>query len=122
MRFGGVFCAVTLLLMAGCSLPSSPALDTEDALKAAEINTQIALHHLANDDLAKARQKVDKALQQNPRSVNAHLVAAEVEARLDNASAERWHYEKALRQQPDHSSVLNNYAGYLCRESQVDEP
>lgn len=96
-------------------------LSSEEALKAAEINTQIAIHHLENDDLALSKQKVEKALQQNPRSVNAHLVAAEVEARLNNDAAERWHYQQALAEAPDHAPALNNYAAYLCRESDVDE-
>lgn len=105
----------------GCTTSPSKSLSTPDALKAAEINAQIAVHHLESGDLALAKEKVDKALQQNPQAVNAHLVAAEVEARLNNGDAERWHYEQALAQDPSHSSVLNNYAGYLCRQSQVDE-
>lgn len=113
--------AASLLFIAGCSLSSVETLSPDRATQAAEINAQIAIYHLANGDVALAREKIEKALQQDSGSLNAHLVAAEIEARLDDVEAEIWHYEQALALEPNHPSALNNYAGFLCRQSQVAE-
>lgn len=95
-------------------------MSPERAAQAAEINAEIAVYHLAQGNILLAQEKADKALEQNPQSVHAHLVSAEIESQLGDVNAEAWHYEQALKIEPQNPSALNNFAGFLCRQSRIE--
>jgi type IV pilus assembly protein PilF len=114
-RLAGALLIVTL---AGCSVTATGPLDADQLQEAARINTEIATHHLNNGDLTRARQKIDRALEQAPTRVDAHLVAAAIALELDRGASAGRHYQKALRLEPKHPRVLNHYAAYLCRRDQ----
>lgn len=112
--------AVSFALIAGCAVTTSvDTMSPTRAAQAADINAEIAVYHLEQGNTLLAREKADKALQQNPQSIHAHLVSAEIESRLGDVNAEAWHYEQALNIEPQNPSALNNFAGFLCRESQI---
>jgi type IV pilus assembly protein PilF len=114
-RLAGALLIVTL---AGCSVTATGPLDADELREAARINAEIATHHLDNGNLARARQKIDRALEQDPALVDAHLVAAAIDLELDRETSAGRHYQKALRLEQDNPRVLNNYAAYLCRRDQ----
>lgn len=118
-RIGAGLLAV--MLLTGCATQSSGPLDDGQSRQAARANTEIALHHLRNDSLGPAREKVERALAQDPALVDAHLVAAEIELRLDAPERAEAHYQTALRLDEESGAVLNNYASFLCGERRVTQ-
>jgi type IV pilus assembly protein PilF len=89
--------------------------------QAATYNVQLAMAYLSKGDLALAREKIEKALKQDPTNVDAHRAAALLYDRLgDNNRADK-EYSTVLRLKPGDPEALNNYGVYLCRHERIDE-
>ena len=101
-------------LLAGCAVQADRPLTVAEAQRAAQANADIAIHYLRQGQLAEARERAARALRQDADYVPAHLVAAEIEARLDQPQAAERHYRAALDIAPRSGPALNNYAGFLC--------
>ncbi len=110
----------TLLLLSGCAMQSHGPLGADERQRAAKANAEIAAHHLRNGSLPAALEKVERALSQAPDLAEAHLVAAELHDRLNQPERAEHHYQTALEIDSDSGAALNNYAGFLCRQSSTD--
>jgi type IV pilus assembly protein PilF len=86
--------------------------------QAARYNTQLGIAYLKQDNLPAAQEKIDKALEQNPRDPNAHIAAALLYERLRDPRKADQHYSRALRLDPKNPDMQNNYAVFLCRSGQ----
>lgn len=114
-----LLCALLSLAVVGCTTqPSGPATPEQAAL-AASANTQIATHHLRNGALEPALGKIRQALEQDPQSIDARLVAAELWTRLDDPERAERHYRQALSVGERTGAALNNYAAFLCRQDRL---
>lgn len=110
-------CAAGLALVACVGGPQSG----NRARDAATYNTQLGIGYLHQGDLALAKDKLDRALEENPHDPNVHSARALLFDRMgqqDKADAE---FRTALRLSPREPDVLNNYAVYLCRTGRADE-
>jgi len=107
---------LALGLLSGCATQATGPINDSQSHQAAKANTDIAIHHLREGALGSAREKIDRALKQNPDLIDAHLVAAELELRLDDASQAEAHYQTALAIDETHGATLNNYASFLCEQ------
>ena len=82
---------------------------------AAEINVKLGESYLRQGKLEIAKQKLDKALELDPKLTDAHTVIAVLYERInDPVSAER-HYRRAAELEPKNGDVNNNYGTFLCR-------
>lgn len=107
---------LAMLFLTACAVQAERPLSAEEAQRAARANTDLAIYHLQEGDLARARARALRALEQDPRYVTAHLVAAEIQVALENPESAEHHYRKALRLEPENGAALNNYAGFLCHQ------
>jgi type IV pilus assembly protein PilF len=98
--------------------PLAGAQQTQaDREKAAAVNAELAITYLKQDNLRAAREKVDKALEQNPRSVEAHMTAGFVYDRLGEDKKAASHYDQAVKLAgKDNPDALNNAAVFECRK------
>ena len=88
-----------------------------DREKAAAINAELAITYLKQDNLRAAREKADKALEQNPRSVEAQMAAGFVYDRLGEDKKAGAHFEQAVKLGgKDNPDTLNNAAVFQCRK------
>ena len=99
----------------------APAADAQekqsDREKAAAINAELAITYMKQDNLRAAREKADKALEQNPRSVEAQMAAGFVYDRLGEDKKAGAHFEQAVKLGgKDNPDVLNNAAVFQCRK------
>lgn len=108
-------------LLSGCAIQPAGPVNSEQALQAARANTEIAAYHLQRGAYAQAIEKIERALAQAPDFVSAHIIAAELHARLEQPDIARRHYQRALQIEPGNGSALNNYAAFLCRASEIDQ-
>jgi type IV pilus assembly protein PilF len=114
----GVTAAAVLLAACVTSEPRSKSGSDKDASHA---NVQLGVAYMQQGQLALAKEKLERAEKQAPRSVEVHTALAFLYERLDRPARAEAEYELALRLSPANSEVANNYAVYLCRNGKVDK-
>ncbi len=86
--------------------------------EAGRINARLAMEYLKREQLQVAQDKIEKALQQNPKDVNVQLAAGLVYERLrENKTAEK-HFRQAVRVAPDYPEAQNALGAYFCRNKE----
>ena len=113
VRLAAAFAALAFALPAAAQESGGDPL-----LEAGRINARLAMEYLKRDQLVVARDKVEKALVQNPRDVTVQLAAGLVYERLlDKKRAER-HFRQALRADADSPEAQNALGAFLCRNEE----
>lgn len=116
MKNTAVAFLVVSAALAGCVSTGSTQLGSPDNERAAEINLQLGTDYLRKNNLAQAKEKIDKAVEQNPRNADAQITAGMLYERLgDNNKAES-HFAKGLALDPKNPEVQNNYGAFLCQK------
>jgi type IV pilus assembly protein PilF len=111
-----------LLIMTGCVTTKSPHLTNEHAeADAAADNVQLAMAYMQQGNLARAKEKLDRGMQEDPRNPNLHSVYALFYERVNDQKKAESEFHEALRLAPGDPGQLNFYGVYLCRQRRVDE-
>jgi len=103
-----------LLLMCAACTPTQP-LSKPQPDKASDINLEIGIDYFRKGNLQGAKDKIDRAVEQNPRNAKAHAAAGLLYDRLNDPRKSEGHFEKAVSLEPDNPEILNNYAVILCK-------
>ena len=97
------------LLLGGCVTHSSTTHTsrssqqiTQNNKDAAAYNVQLGIAYMNQGDLVRAKDKLDRAVSQDPENGDVHSA-------------------RALRLAPNDPKVVNNYAVYLCQIGRTDE-
>ena len=114
---GGV---LAVLLLTACS-SSSAKRQTEKAHEAAIYNVQLGLEYMNQGDLERAKDKLDRALTQDPGNPDVHSARATLYSRLKQKDKADEEFRTALRLAPHDPRMVNNYAVYLCENGRTDE-
>lgn len=116
-------CVAALLLTAGgCVTTKSPHLAEENvAADAAADNAELALEYMQEGNLQRAKEKLDKAIQENPANPNVHSVMALFYARINDHKRAEIEFHEAMRLAPNDPGQVLFYAVYLCDQHRVDE-
>ena len=83
--------------------------------KASAVNVQLGIGYLQQNNLELASEKLNKALQQDPKSAPAHNAYAILQERLLQLDKAEFHYERATELDPKDSQAANNYGAFLCK-------
>jgi type IV pilus assembly protein PilF len=113
-----LLCALAAFALCACAAQQKKAAKVHDA---SNYNMQLGMAYLNRGDLGLAKEKLDRAMIENPGDPNVHSAMAMLQDRLghpDKADAE---FKAALSLGPRNPDVLNNYAVYLCRTGRSDE-
>jgi len=113
-----VLFACTALALAACASSQRDAKKEKDA---ATYNTQLGIAYLRQGEIPLAKDKLDRALKQDPSNPGVHSARAMLYDRLGDAAKADGEFQTALRLAPRDPEVLNNYAVYLCRIGRADE-
>jgi len=112
-------------LLAGCVTHTKdggkPLKQEDPEIQAAAYNVQLGTAYLQQGNYAVAREKLERALQQNPKDPNVHTSLGLLYDRTSEPKLADKHYREALRLAPDKPDVSNNYAIHLCKNGRVDE-
>jgi type IV pilus assembly protein PilF len=104
----------------GCASTGSSNGRPTSQKDAAHANVQLGVAYLQQGNLALAKEKLERAEKQDPRSFEVHWVMASLNEQLNlPAEAER-HYQIAQRLAPENSEVANTYGVFLCRSGKVE--
>jgi len=112
--------ATSLLGLAGCMTNTEKPLSKPEPERAAEINLEIGLDYLRKGNLAQAKEKIDRSLEQNPRNSKAHITAGMLYERLGQPDRAETHFAKAVQLDPENPEIKNTYGAYLCQKGKYD--
>lgn len=114
-----VACTTTTTTTTSFAPPSTQtAADNTDA---AAINVQLGVDYLQKNELALAQTKLQRALREDPRSVDVHDALALLDEQLGDAKGADREYRRALELSGHSPRELNNYAVYLCSHNRSAE-
>lgn len=115
---------ITIILLAtiavgfaGCAANSESRGNPE---RASDINLDLAVDYLRKGNLAQAKEKLDRSLEQNPRNAGAHSIAGMLYTRLKDMDKADSHYQRAVSLAPDNAEYKNNYAVFLCQQNRFE--
>jgi type IV pilus assembly protein PilF len=106
--------------MAACTSTSTVSDKVSD-LDAARYNVQLGMSYLQRGDLEGAREKLERAAQQDPSLPAAHAALGILYERAGDMSRAGDHLRRATRLAPEDPAMLNNYGGFLCRSGERKE-
>ena len=87
--------------------------------EAAVANMQMSLEYMRLNELAHARDRIERALEEAPSNPNVQETAALVYERLDAKAKAQRAFSAAARLGKDDPAIQNSYAGYLCRNGKT---
>jgi type IV pilus assembly protein PilF len=118
---GAVALALLCAACAGSGGNSFHTSHTNNQKDAAAFNTQLGVDYMNQGDLARAKDKLDRALKENPGNADVHSARAQLFERMGEAKQADDEYRTALRLAPNDPRMENNYAVYLCQNARTDE-
>jgi len=124
-----LFIAISLAaLLAGCTTSADKsALTTKKKTsepnykEAAELNVQLAIGYIQRKQYKPARDKLEKAIKQNPDYLPAYKTMAYLYALLGQVDKAEENYKQALDLKPEDADLANSYGACLCRQGKYDE-
>jgi type IV pilus assembly protein PilF len=109
--------ALVALSLAACTSARQERKDKD----AANYNTQLGLQYLQQGDLGLAKDKLDRALSEDPESADVHSARAVLFERMGERDKADGEFRSALRLAPHDPQTINKYAVYLCSGGRTDE-
>jgi type IV pilus assembly protein PilF len=91
-----------------------------DGKEAARANMQLGVAYLRQGNVAQAKEKLERAEKQDPRSYEVQYALALFSERMNQPADADRHYQAALKLSDSNVEVANAYAGFLCRSGKVD--
>ena len=106
---------ITLLAATLVACASTTSNDKVSDKDAARYNVQLGMNYLQRGDLESAREKLERAAQQDPTLPAAHAALGILYERVGDPRRAGDHLRRAARLAPEDPSMLNSYGGFLCR-------
>jgi type IV pilus assembly protein PilF len=107
--------------LAGCVSSGGDKPTTKSDADAASYNLQLGFSYLQQGNLAVAKDKLERAQAQNPRSPTVYSALGMLYERLGDPKRADDEHKRALSLAPKDPEILNNYAVYLCRNGRTAE-
>lgn len=113
--------AIVFACLATACASSGQQLSTPQPERASEINLKLGTDYFRKGNLSMAKEKIDRAIDQNPRNAMAQATAGLLYDRLNDPKRSDAHFGKAVSLAPDNPEILNNYAVILCKHGKHEE-
>lgn len=118
----GWACGLVLAaLLGGCATQKADQLSKPNPQKASEINLELGYDYLRKGRLSDAKEKIDRAVQLNPRNASAQSASGLLYDRLNEPKKAEGHFERALALDPKNPEFQNTYAAFLCSHGRYEE-
>jgi type IV pilus assembly protein PilF len=115
--------ATLLLLSCLAAVPAAAQQSggTDPGAEAARLNARLGIEYMKQGQLAIAREKIEKALRQNPRDPSVQVSAGIMYEQLREPGVAERHYRQALKLERDNPEVQNALGAFLCRNGEAKE-
>lgn len=122
-KTGWIIALAGIVILAGCvtSTTTGPKKPETNEAEAAERYYQLGARYYRNGNYDLARQRLERALEYDPRMAKAHSTLALTFEALNNPRRAVEEYQLAVRYAPKDFEVRNTYAVFLCRQRDFDE-
>jgi len=111
-----------LFVISGCiSTTTGPPEKKADQGDAAELNYQLGARYYRKGDFDLARDRLELALEQNPKNGLAWSALGLTYEALGNLRLAEDAYDNAVRVAPRDYKIQENYAVFLCRQDRFDD-
>lgn len=102
------------MVLAAC-MTTDNNLSKPQPEKASDINLELGIDYFRKGNLAAAKEKIDRAVEQNPRNAKAQAASGLLYDRLNEPKRSEAHFDKAVSLDGNNPEILNNYAVILCK-------
>jgi len=110
---------LVLAVAAGCtSAQESSKVSEEDA---ARFNVQLGMNYMRRGELMEARDKLERAVDQDPSFAGAHAALGILYERVGDISGARARLQRATQLDPENPNIVNAYGGFLCRHGEREQ-
>lgn len=123
MRWGEAVATLALgLLLSACASDGVPraAVDSE-AKDAAALQVKLGRGYMEQGDLETAFERLQRALQLDPRSVDANTMLGVLHERIRRPAKAEAYYRQAVRLAPENGEANNNLGAFLCGSGRYAE-
>jgi type IV pilus assembly protein PilF len=117
----GLLCCMLAACVTHTMDGGKPLKDEDPQVAAGKYNVQLGTAYLQQGNYALARDKLERALKQNPKDPDVHTSLGLLYDRTGDTKGADKHFREALRLAPDKPDISNNYAIYLCKNGRTDE-
>ena len=89
--------------------------------EASDLNTQLAIGYIQRKQYKPAKDKLEKAIVQNPDNIVSFKTLAYLYALLGLIEEAEEKYEEAVELSPDDPDLMNSYGAFLCANNRLDD-
>ena len=107
-----------LLFLSACVVVQEGGTKNE---KASKINVQLGIGYYHRGNLESANEKLIKALDQDPKSSQAHHAYAVLQNRFQDKEKTEYHFRKSIDYDGGNSEALSNFGAFLCSDGRYME-
>lgn len=90
-------------------------------MEAARANVRLAVAYMQRGNYEAAMEKLERALEQDPKSSEAETTLGVLYETLGNREEAGLHYRKAVQLAPEEPNVHNNYGTWLCQDGRMKQ-
>lgn len=113
--------ALSGLILGGCVTTTTGPADPDTGEDAAEYNYQLGVRYLQNENFDLARDRLQRAVDLDPRMGKAYMTLGMAYEALDNLRLATESYEASVRVEPRNYELQNGYAVFLCRQREFEK-
>jgi type IV pilus assembly protein PilF len=113
-RFRTACLGLVLAALAACVSSGGSVSDPASGNEAAIANMNLGAGYLRQGNTELAIERLQRALAQDPRLVQAHTTIAIAYNQIGNFEEAENHFRRATQLEPDDGSAANAYAAFLC--------
>jgi len=115
--------SMALAALAACTTTTTTKVDQQepDLMEASKLNVELALGYIRREQLGVAQEKLDKAIEQDPKNLDAFTTMAYLKTLIGENQEAVNYYLDALDIKPDDPGLHNSYGGLLCKMGKYDE-
>lgn len=108
-----------LISIAWLSAACSSLPNKADDKKAAQFNAELGAKYLQRNELIPARDKLEKALEQNDNNALAQVTYGRLLQRIGKIKKARPYFVKGIKLEPEVADHRNSYGIYLCETGEL---
>ncbi len=124
-QFIRIILIITITGLSACSSKEEMVVDKKvsepDLKQASALNVQLAIGYIDREQLGIAQEKLDKAIEQDPQSIDAYTTMAYLKRKVNELEQAEKYYLEALDIKSTDPNIHNNYGGLLCQMGRYDD-